>query len=62
MWRQSRDQVEPMMTALYSFRWAVGLGLAYVLLVLFFFAGHTVGQAERNALEAKRIVGSYTAR
>lgn len=48
------------MNALYHVRHAVLLGVAYVLLVLFFFARHTVGHAERNAAEAKRISKSYT--
>lgn len=50
------------MTALYSVRYAVGLALAYVLGVLFFFAGFTVGHAERNAGELERIVGCCRAR
>lgn len=43
-------------------RRAVFVAACYVLVVLFFYAGHEVGRAERNLHEAKRIVRSYARR
>ena len=47
------------MTAAYSVRYAIALGLAYVFLVLAFYAGFTVGHHERNVREAQRIAKGY---
>ena len=43
------------MTDLYAVRWAVVLGLAYLLLALGVFAAVAVQSAERNLREAQRI-------
>lgn len=45
-------------TALYSVRWALLLGLAYLLLTLSVFAAVAVQTAERNLREAQRLSGT----